>query len=177
MIDITQEVFSGCVYPGDTKPTFRRASSLEAGDACTLTDFSMCAHNGTHLDAPRRQHAQSVGIEVLGPEDNRRPQGRELIAVCDGRRGLFHVEQRAARLPFESDREDHPQRIAAEHAPPLRGGSLPRIVILGAGGSARTQRTDQHQCRAPRPPYHPPAFLALYPALTSRSTTRSRKSP
>ena len=52
MIDITQEIFSGCVYPGDTKPTFRRASSLEAGDACTLTDFSMCAHNGTHLDAP-----------------------------------------------------------------------------------------------------------------------------
>lgn len=41
MIDITQEIFSGCVYPGDTKPTFRRALSLDAGDACTLTDFSM----------------------------------------------------------------------------------------------------------------------------------------
>ena len=52
LIDITQEVFSGKVYPGDTPPRRKLVSSLEEGAACSVTDFSMCAHNGTHLDAP-----------------------------------------------------------------------------------------------------------------------------
>ena len=50
--DITQEVFSGRVYPGDTPPSFSRAQDMEKGDGCTVTDIAMCAHNGTHADAP-----------------------------------------------------------------------------------------------------------------------------
>ena len=52
MIDISQEVFSGRVYPGDPRPAFNRIGSISAGDMCNLTEFSMCAHNGTHIDAP-----------------------------------------------------------------------------------------------------------------------------
>lgn len=52
MIDITQELFSGKVYPGDTPPRYTRASDMARGDECTVTDLSMCAHNGTHFDAP-----------------------------------------------------------------------------------------------------------------------------
>ena len=50
--DISQEVFTCSVYPGDPVPEKRMQSSILDGDACNLTVFSMCAHNGTHIDAP-----------------------------------------------------------------------------------------------------------------------------
>lgn len=50
--DISQEVFSCRVYPGDPVPQKQTVSSMEAGDMYNLTAFSMCAHNGTHIDAP-----------------------------------------------------------------------------------------------------------------------------
>ena len=50
--DISQEVFSCSVYPGDPKPEKQLLSSTAAGDLYNLTAFSMCAHNGTHVDAP-----------------------------------------------------------------------------------------------------------------------------
>ena len=50
--DITQELFSGDVYPGDRRPEFTRLRSFEKGDMSTLTEFSMNAHNATHIDAP-----------------------------------------------------------------------------------------------------------------------------
>ena len=50
--DISQEVFSCAVYPGDPKPEKQVLSSTAAGDLYNLTAFSMCAHNGTHIDAP-----------------------------------------------------------------------------------------------------------------------------
>lgn len=50
--DISQEVFSGRVYPGDPSPQRERLMSIEDGGVCNLTAFSMCAHNGTHIDAP-----------------------------------------------------------------------------------------------------------------------------
>jgi len=50
--DISQEVFGCQVYPGDPTPKKRVLSSMEKGDLYNLTAFSMCAHNGTHIDAP-----------------------------------------------------------------------------------------------------------------------------
>lgn len=50
--DISQEVFGCQVYPGDPTPKIRVISSMEKGDLYNLTAFSMCAHNGTHIDAP-----------------------------------------------------------------------------------------------------------------------------
>ena len=50
--DISQEVFGCQVYPGDPTPKKRVISSMEKGDFYNLTAFSMCAHNGTHIDAP-----------------------------------------------------------------------------------------------------------------------------
>ena len=50
--DISQEVFSCAVYPGDPKPEKQTLSSTAAGDLYNLTAFSMCAHNGTHIDVP-----------------------------------------------------------------------------------------------------------------------------
>ncbi len=50
--DISQEVFGCRVFPGDPAPERTVLSSIEKGGICNLTAFSMCAHNGTHVDAP-----------------------------------------------------------------------------------------------------------------------------
>ncbi len=50
--DISQEVFSCKVYPGDPAPTKKILFSMKKGDLYNLTEFGMCAHNGTHIDAP-----------------------------------------------------------------------------------------------------------------------------
>lgn len=50
--DISQEVFSCVVYPGDPAPEKTILSSIEDGGSYNLSAFSMCAHNGTHVDAP-----------------------------------------------------------------------------------------------------------------------------
>lgn len=50
--DISQEVFSCGVFPGDPKPEKNTLCATEKGDLYNLTAFSMCAHNGTHIDAP-----------------------------------------------------------------------------------------------------------------------------
>ena len=50
--DISQEVFSCAVYPGDPRPEKQSVYSTGAGDLYNLTSFAMCAHNGTHVDAP-----------------------------------------------------------------------------------------------------------------------------
>ena len=52
IFDISQEVFSCAVFPGDPAPKREILSAVKDGDACNLTAFSMCAHNGTHIDAP-----------------------------------------------------------------------------------------------------------------------------
>ena len=52
LYDISQEVFSCEVYPGDPKPEKQTLCSTADGELYNLTAFSMCAHNGTHIDAP-----------------------------------------------------------------------------------------------------------------------------
>ena len=50
--DISQEVFSCNVYPGDPIPERQVKLRISDGAVCNLTAFQMCAHNGTHVDAP-----------------------------------------------------------------------------------------------------------------------------
>ena len=60
--DISQELFSCVVWPGDPKPEKKTLCSMDKGDIINLTAFSMCAHNGTHIDAPSHfiNHAKNV---------------------------------------------------------------------------------------------------------------------
>lgn len=66
--DISQEVFSCAVYPGDPKPEKQILSSTAAGDLYNLTAFSMCAHNGTHIDAPFHFLENGKTVEQLEPD-------------------------------------------------------------------------------------------------------------
>lgn len=50
--DIAQEVFNCEVYPGDPASEITVLSSIENGESYNLSAFSMCTHNGTHIDAP-----------------------------------------------------------------------------------------------------------------------------
>ena len=50
--DISQELFSCVVFPGDPAPRREVLSSMTDGALYNLTALSLCAHNGTHIDAP-----------------------------------------------------------------------------------------------------------------------------
>lgn len=80
--DITQEVFSCRVYPGDTPPSFVRAQDMARGDVCTVTDLTMCAHNGTHVDAPSHFIAGGGTAERIPLE---RCAGRCAVRIFGGR--------------------------------------------------------------------------------------------
>lgn len=64
IIDITQELFSGKVYPGDKPP----ALTVIRSGGSSLSNFECCTHNGTHIDAPRHfiengGDAESIPLE------------------------------------------------------------------------------------------------------------------
>ena len=65
IFDISQEVFSAEVYPGDPAPQRERLCSMERGDLYNLTAFYMCAHNGTHVDAPAHFIKDGKTVEQL----------------------------------------------------------------------------------------------------------------
>ena len=50
--DISQEVFGCAVFPGDPSPEKETMLRISEGAVCNLSAFRMCAHNGTHVDAP-----------------------------------------------------------------------------------------------------------------------------
>ena len=66
LYDISQEVFSCSVYPGDPQPEKQTLCSTNAGDLYNLTAFSMCAHNGTHIDAPFHFLGDGKSVDRLG---------------------------------------------------------------------------------------------------------------
>ena len=66
--DISQEVFSCRVYPGDPVPEKKLISSMENGDLYNLTSFSMCAHNGTHIDAPFHFLKDGKTVDAICPD-------------------------------------------------------------------------------------------------------------
>ena len=79
--DISQEVFSCTVYPGDPAPVKQTLSSMEEGELYNLTAFSMCAHNGTHIDAPRHFIAEGKSVDELALDAT---VGLAYVAECEG---------------------------------------------------------------------------------------------
>ena len=65
--DISQEVFSSRVWPGDPAPVREVLGDIRKGDMVNLTAFSMCAHNGTHVDAPSHFLANGKTVDQLDP--------------------------------------------------------------------------------------------------------------
>lgn len=61
--DISQEVFGSKVFPGDPEPAMQAVMRIAEGGQCNLSAFSMCAHNGTHVDAPFHFYEQGKTID------------------------------------------------------------------------------------------------------------------
>ena len=79
--DISQEVFGCAVYPSDPSPEREILSSIASGDSCNLTAFRMCAHNGTHIDAPYHFLPDGKTVDRLSLE---RTVGRAFVVCHEG---------------------------------------------------------------------------------------------
>ncbi len=79
--DISQEVFGCCVYPGDPVPKKEIVLSIKNGDVCNLTSISMCAHNGTHIDAPNHFIDEGKTVDRM---DLSRLVGYAYVCECNG---------------------------------------------------------------------------------------------
>jgi len=66
--DISQEVLGCTVYPGDPVPQRTILSSMEDGALYNLSSFQMCAHNGTHIDAPAHFLKDGKTVDSIGLE-------------------------------------------------------------------------------------------------------------
>ncbi len=105
--DISQEVFRCDVYPGDEVPSKREDMRISRGDLYNLTSFSMCAHNGTHIDAPFHFLEDGDTVEQIPLE--------KLVGAC-------FVSEQTADIDGEKARQ-----ILAE------ANGIHRILIKGAG--------------------------------------------
>jgi arylformamidase len=71
---------------------------MEAGSLYNLTAFSMCAHNGTHLDAPKHFLRDGASVEALPLATT---VGEAFVAKCSGRLSALDAEtvlKRAERV-------------------------------------------------------------------------------
>ena len=152
--DISQEVFSCQVYSGDPAPERKVLSSMENGDLYNLTAFSMCAHNGTHIDAPFHflkdgktvdaisldafagmayvaEHRGIVSGEdaaaILKKAKEQEPEAAKRILI----KGDAEVSAKAARVFASSGillLGNEPQTVGPEDAP-----MEVHLILLGAG--------------------------------------------
>ncbi|MBQ8297311.1 MAG: cyclase family protein [Ruminococcus sp.] len=79
--DITQELFSSSVYPGDTAPSMSPVLRIAGGDVCNLSDMNICLHNGTHIDAPFHFLADGKSAEQI---DLYKCMGKARVAAFSG---------------------------------------------------------------------------------------------
>lgn len=79
--DISQEVFHCAVFPGDVPPVRNVLETIEGGSICNLTGLSMCAHNGTHIDAPYHFYKDGKTVEQL---DLNRTIGKCYVTFAEG---------------------------------------------------------------------------------------------
>lgn len=79
--DISQEVFGCKVFPGDPAPEREWLSKMAEGSLCNLTAFRMCAHNGTHVDAPYHFCPEGKTVDQVPLENF---VGMAYVAFCQG---------------------------------------------------------------------------------------------
>ena len=62
--DISKELFSAEVYPGDFVPVHERLASIDDGSLYNLSHIELGSHSGTHIDAPL--HFVAGGTDISG---------------------------------------------------------------------------------------------------------------
>ena len=65
-IDVSVTLADGMVHwPGDPDVQIRRIEDMDKGDVCNVTHISMCAHTGTHMDAPSHFTKSKLGMDKM----------------------------------------------------------------------------------------------------------------
>lgn len=66
VIDISMPLSEAMTaWPGNLPPTFPGTLRMAKGDSVNVTDCHLCAHTGTHVDAPFHHYAGAGGMETL----------------------------------------------------------------------------------------------------------------
>ena len=65
LYDITRELFSTAIYPGDPVPAAEPVNEIRKGDAFNLTRITLGTHSGTHMDAPWHFIPEGKTIEEI----------------------------------------------------------------------------------------------------------------
>lgn len=97
IFDISQEVFGCAVYPGDPSPERQELLKISNGNVCNLTAFNMCAHNGTHVDAP---YHFIDGGKTIDQIDMKRFVGYAFVASHNG-----DITEKAAKRIIKKAKE------------------------------------------------------------------------
>ena len=127
LYDISQEVFCCEVYPGDPVPEKKVLKSMQQGDVYNLTAFSMCAHNGTHIDAPFHFIKDGKTVDEIGLDTF---VGMTYVTERHGIKGNVEVSIEAAKTFAASDvllLGNEPQTIGPQKAP-----MAVHLALLGA---------------------------------------------
>ncbi len=64
ILDISREILTAQVYPGDPEPEYTWLTRITEGDECNLSKISMSLHTGTHVDAPYHYIEKGETIEA-----------------------------------------------------------------------------------------------------------------
>ena len=147
--DISQEVFGCAVFPGDPAPERQVLSEIEKGGSCNLTAIRMCAHNGTHVDAPYHFCADGktideVGLAVwIGPCYVAEHEG---VVTAEDMRGILRRAEKAGRILIKGRAELSAEaaRVCAEAGVLLYGNESQTVgpesapaevhrILLGSG--------------------------------------------
>ncbi len=65
--DITPDIFSAKLYPGDSEPILESRAQIKTGSDYNLSDISMCLHTGAHIDAPLHFLDDGDSVDRLSP--------------------------------------------------------------------------------------------------------------
>ncbi len=137
IIDISRDLLSTPVYPGDPEPYAEFIQTIAGGDECNLSTLFTCVHAATHVDAPLHfiEDANSIDMTDLslyiGP-----------CTVVEAGGGLITAEfveknfpSTAERVLIKSDAKAAFMESAAEEALvrglKLIGTDAPSIGIQG----------------------------------------------
>jgi arylformamidase len=102
IIDISLTVWNGMIaWPGLLPPRLTPRERMSDGDAVNVTDIAMCAHTGTHMDAPFHHLPAGAGVAespLAGLV------GKALVAdltAVEGGIGAVDLERLRAHLPLD----------------------------------------------------------------------------
>lgn len=120
-IDVSVALRTGMVHWPDNPPVrIERALDIDHGDAANVSEISMGAHTGTHMDGPLHFVRQGAGLDEMpmdatigsarvievGDPESVKPADLDPHGLQGGERVLFKTRNSARRWPSENFIED-----------------------------------------------------------------------